>query len=337
MNIRETNSIRRTYRQVANQSPTKTYGLAPTLVILIFIASLISWLFLGTSHANSVGSPIKSGWSGYCLDDYKSKVISGNQVDLWPCNNTAAQDWQVSLTQIKHEGLCLTADSSLKITINSCNQAASQVWLRDATSFINPNLRQCLTAGHNSEDQQLTLTACNNLTTDAKSWSPNINYANYPCTGNQGAMVACYAIKEWVKWTNEPNNHEALLNEYTGGTAYEEWCADFVSYIYKEAGYPFTNGNYGWDENNANNIVNQGFNVDQSSNYIPQPGDVGYFNYNGGHVEIVVVGGKTPTFIYGDSATIDPTTGNGQMEANTITSDGQIGQLIYYMSPSSST
>jgi hypothetical protein len=152
-------------------------------------------------------------------------------------------------------------------------------------------------------------------------------------------MVACYAIKEWVNWTTEPNNHVNLLANYTGGSAftYEEWCADFVSYVYKQAGYPFTNGNYeGWDEDLAPDVINQGF-TQQPSSYVPQPGDVAYFDYPGGHVEIVVVGGKTPTFIYGNSATIDPTTGNGEMAANTITHDPVLGSLQYYMSPNSST
>jgi len=70
-----------------------------------------------------------------------------------------------------------------------------------------------------------------------------------------------------------------------------------------------------------------------NTGYIPKTGDVAYFNYNGGHVEIVVSGGSKPTFVYGNSATIDPTTGNGEMEANTETSDGSLGQLVYYLSP----
>ncbi|MHB1865327.1 MAG: ricin-type beta-trefoil lectin domain protein [Candidatus Saccharimonadales bacterium] len=337
MNIREVRSNRITNSRTDTQ-PVKRVSFGLVLVGLVFIASLVSWIFLGTSHASALGAPIKSGWSGYCLDDYKSKLISGNQVDLWSCNDTSAQDWTVSLTQIMHGGnLCLTAESSTKLTINTCNQSANQVWLRDDTSFINPQLHKCLTAEKSGDDQPLNLTSCSDLTTAAKSWQPNIDFLSYPCSGSQGQVVACNAIKEWIRWTTEPSNHEALLNAYTGGTPYEEWCADFVSYVFKQAGYPFTNGNYaGWDENNANNIVNQGFNV-QPSGYIPKPGDIGYFNYFGGHVEIVIVGGKTPTFIYGNSATIDPTTGNGQMETNTITDDGALGQLQYYMSPTPST
>ena len=76
-----------------------------------------------------------------------------------------------------------------------------------------------------------------------------------------------------------------------------------------------------------------GFSYHNASSYTPRPGDVAYFDYSGGHVEIVVSGGPTPTFVYGDSANIDSSTGNGEMEANTIISDGSMGQVLYYLSP----
>ncbi len=342
--MREVSSIRRKYNRPSelkqpNKSFLKKYRLTSMVAVIVALGGIFSLLFLGISHAGGQSSPIKSGWSGYCLDDYRSKIVEGNQVDLWPCNDSAAQDWQVNLTQIIHNNdMCLTASSDTDITINTCNDGPNQVWLKDDTGYLNPNKGLCLTAENAEEDGQLTLTSCRLLTSNSKSWTANINYGTYPCTGSQGQMVACYAIKEWVKWTSEPNNHEALLNTYTAGAAYEEWCADFVSYVFKEAGYPFSSGNYdGWNENIAGNVVNQGFTVDSSASYLPQTGDVAYFDYLGGHVEIVISGGKTPTFIYSNSEVIDPTTGNGDMAANTITSVPSLGQLEYYMSPNSST
>ena len=115
----------------------------------------------------------------------------------------------------------------------------------------------------------------------------------------------------------------------------EEWCADFVSYIYNISGSPFINGNNApWDENDANQLSDMGFSYhDLNSGYLPSPGDVAFFNYPGGHAEIVISGGKHPTFIYGDSRNIDPATGNGQMESNTTTSVDGLGQLAYYLFP----
>ena len=174
--------------------------------------------------------------------------------------------------------------------------------------------------------------SCSYLSQPYEVWTSDIS----PSCNNlsQGDKVACTAVQEWTRWQSGTPSHETLLNTYTDGAPYEEWCADFVSYIYKEAGYPFTGGETnGWDENIASNIQYQGFTLHQSPGYTPQPGDVAYFDYSGGHVEIVVSGGSKPTFVYGNSATIDPTTGNGEMEANTITSKGSEGQVVYYLSP----
>jgi hypothetical protein len=147
--------------------------------------------------------------------------------------------------------------------------------------------------------------------------------------------VACYAERQWAAWQAGSSNHQALLTDYTDGNSYEEWCADFVSYVYREAGYPFTNGERdGWDEYDADNIQYMGLTMHAASNYTPQPGDIAYFDYPGGHVEIVVAGGPHPTFIYGDSNTIDPTINNGDMNEDSLTSDGAAGQVMYYLSPS---
>jgi len=338
MNIRDVTPRNRNSKQTLKK-PHKEHKGGLVLIGLILLALVLSWTFLGTSHASTESGQIKSGWNGYCLDDYKSKLISGNQVDLWGCNGSSAQDWKVSLTQISREGnLCLTANSKTKITVKTCNQDPTQVWIKDSTSFINPSSGLCLSAPKGGEDQSLSLDTCNNLTSSAKSWSPYIDLLNYQCSGTQGQVVACNAVKEWIKWSNEPNNHLSLLNTYTGGASYEEWCADFVSYVYKESGYPFSNGNYGgWDENNAPDIISQGFTADNNQGYLPKVGDVAFFDYNGGHVEIVVVGGKNPTFVYGNSAVNDPTTGNGDMAVNNITSKANEGSLQYYMTPNSHT
>ena len=338
MNIREVTPRHRNSK-LSEKKPTKERRAGLVLVALVFLAATMSWTLLGTSHASTKSGQIKSGWSGYCLDDYKSKLSSGNQVDLWNCNGSSAQDWNVDLTHISRDGnLCLTADSKTKVTVNTCNQDPSQVWIKDDTSFINPGLGLCLTANKSGQDQSLSLDSCTNLSDSSKSWSPYVDLLNYQCTGSQGQLVACNATKEWIRWTTQSNNQLSLLGAYTGGASYEEWCADFVSYVYKESGYPFTNGNYGgWDENTAPDIVNQGFTIDQQPNYQPKAGDVAYFDYNGGHVEIVVVGGKNPTFIYGDSGTTDPTTGNGDMAANNITQKPGEGSLQFYLSPNSST
>ncbi len=88
---------------------------------------------------------------------------------------------------------------------------------------------------------------------------------------------------------NNPQPGEA----YAGGT-WEPWCADFVSYLYKEAGHPFQNPNTGsWripgiytlrEYLQANNAWHP------EADYHPEPGDIVVYDGGlfGGHTNIVV-------------------------------------------------
>jgi hypothetical protein len=317
-------------------------GFAHRLLLLgvALVVVLAFYKIEGHSVADTT-TIIKSGVSGYCLDDYKNKPDANNKVDSWGCNDTSAQSWSLSGDNIIHNSDCLSVlanatNANMPIVAASCNDAPGQVWLRDSSGYYNPNSGMCLDSP--GSKQQLIISSCSNPITPTQSWTPstpsNKDVEAPSCQGTEGQLVACYAEKEWANWQSGSISHENLLNTYTDGSPYEEWCADFVSYVYKEAGYPFTQAYGGWDENNANNVQDYGFTIHMaSSGYTPKPGDIGFFNYVGGHVEIVISGGETPTFIYGNSATIDPTTGNGQMKANTITNDGSQGELIYYLSP----
>lgn len=337
MHPREINSSR-----IRGRSPTP--GSSKRMVKLFFCLIILAVIFIAVSsfghlHASSRGTLVKSGYDGYCLDNYHDQNITGNQVDIWSCDGGASQDWDVSLTSIAKPGnLCLSANSVTSISLENCNQSGKQVWLEDDNQLYNPHFGLCLTANSSGNGQVLVLESCGLTDKASQEFNPSIDLSDVPCSGSQGQKVACTAVKEWILWQAHPNDRINYLTTITGGAPYEEWCADFVSYIYQQAGYPFSNGNYdNWDENIAGDIVNQGFTVDQSSSYVPQPGDVAYFDYPGGHVEIVIVGGKNPTFIYGDSDTIDPYINNGAMGANDITNQPGLGSVQYYMSPNSST
>lgn len=311
-------------------------GLFTVGVVLVAIFGAIQ---TAHSHASGSAAEIKSGDSGYCLDVRSNNLATGSPVDSWPCNASSAQAWTIYPGRIEHGGnYCLSVANNAQspgspVVIASCEEAPGQVWLKDASGYLNPNSGLCLSLPGGQTGQPLDIADCSKLSSPAESWQPTGNDQSADCQNlTKGERLACYAEKEFTTWQSGSVNHNHLLNQYTDGSPYEEWCADFVSYVYKEAGYPFANGEAdGWDENNANNIVNQGFSIHYPGSYIPKAGDVGYFSYGGGHVEIVVSGGKNPTFIYGNSATIDPSTGNGQMMANTKTADGEFGQLVYYL------
>jgi hypothetical protein len=321
---------------ISTPPPRKRHSSRWASIAALLIIIVMMVFYFSTSHAASTKNAIRSGYSGACLDSYHSGTIAGTPIDTASCNDTPAQNWVTTDTTIKQLGTtsCVTADSSGVVTLRGCDDGAGQVWLRDQDGYFNPDSGKCL--GSAVTGEQLKLSSCNNMSWQGVVWTPDTDAQAPVCGGSQGEVIACNAIKEWTAWEANGSNHESLLTSYTDGTPSEEWCADFVSYVYKESGYPFTNGSAdGWDEDDANQIQYMGFTVHQAGDgYAPKPGDVAFFNYPGGHVEVVVSGGSKPTFVYGDSAQIDPTTGNGQMKANTITGESDEGQIMYYLTPS---
>jgi hypothetical protein len=289
---------------------------------------------------------IRSGLDGFCLDDHHDGNGLNAKVDIYTCNGTKSQYWTTNSDKIEHpDNRCLSVLNDGKqqgdgIVLNTCSNSDAQKWVIDLGGFENPVSGLCLSAPVDKNNTQLTLDTCNNLSEQSESWASdtwddsNGSYPNCQTIVQKGQRVACYAEYQWQTWQEDPSLHKAMLNDYTDGNGYEEWCADFVSYIYREAGNPFENGERdGWDEYNANNIQYMGFTMHSASNYTPQPGDVAFFNYPGGHVEVVVKGGVDPTFIYGDSGTVDPATNDGDMNEDMLTSDGSTGQVTYYLSP----
>ena len=315
-----------------------THRLIPVGIVFIFLFSAIMTLRSVSSRAAALDLSVQSGINGYCLDVHNNSDADNTLVESWVCNKSDAQKWQINPTTIKHgKDKCLSVYKNgtaigENVILASCSEEPGQIWLRDSNGFYNPNSGLCLSMPTEATGHPLIIDSCNKLSEPFEQWHIHTVISCENLT--KGEMVACNAVKEWTMWQSNTSSHSDLLNKYTDGASYEEWCADFVSYVYKESGYPFRHGETSrWDENIANKIQYQGFNYNQLESYTPQAGDVGYFNYGGGHVEIVISGGTKPTFIYGNSASIDPTTGNGQMKANTISSDGSEGSVQYYLSP----
>lgn len=303
------------------------------ILLLVLLVLVLNFRYRA-AHSLAPDKTIRSGLQGVCLDLHHNGASGDVIVDSSGCNRTLAQSWTTTDTAIKRsDNRCVTVGAHDAIIISPCQAEPEQVWLREQQSYYNPATDHCL-AISNRVGKQLTAAICK-LSSPLQQWLVGKDSKAPACGGQEGDKIACETIKEWGAWQAAGSNHEALLTNYTDGTPYEEWCADFISYVYKESGHAFTNGSAdGWDENDSNQIQNMGFTMHPvGSGYVPRAGDVAFFNYPGGHVEIVVSGGAKPTFIYGDSATVDPTTGNGQMKANTITSDDQMGQVVYYLSP----
>lgn len=80
---------------------------------------------------------------------------------------------------------------------------------------------------------------------------------------------------------------------YTTGN-WEPWCADFVSYVYKEAGYPFSNPNSGsWRIPGIYTLRDYFVATGRwraFDSYVPEPGDIVIYDGGvfGGHTNLVI-------------------------------------------------
>jgi hypothetical protein len=318
-----------------------------SLAVAVLLVGAAGFRLAGT-HVSAASPAVQSGLSGYCLDAETAPGASAEAVNTKRCDGSSNEAWTVSGLALRHGAAgCLdvvqaSTAHGAKVVADACSQAPGQVWLRDRSGYLNPNSGLCLSAPAAAPGQQLIIAACA-PGAPGQRWTPVSGGSNRQVLAPadcarlsiKGDKIACYAAQEWSAWQAAAPGHNSLLNSYTDGNGYEEWCADFVSYVYREAGYPLVGGERdGWDEYLAPNVQNAGnFTVHDAASYTPKAGDVAFFDYSGGHVEIVASGGLHPTFIYGDSGTVDPLSGNGDMAANTITDDGAAGQVVYYLSP----
>lgn len=130
------------------------------------------------------------------------------------------------------------------------------------------------------------------------------------------AKVVCLAQAELAIWNAKggpPGGPAEYCKKYINGLGQsggrpdgscEEWCADFTSWIFNQAGYPLQQPN--WRISFVDNIrlvgVAGGKFTFKTTGYTPQPGDIAlHENQGSSHVNIVVaVNGDTVTMIGGD-------------------------------------
>jgi hypothetical protein len=127
------------------------------------------------------------------------------------------------------------------------------------------------------------------------------------CGGGSVVKIAQQELALHLVGTG-PEQNAGPVCKYQGSACGEDWCADFVSWVFNQAGTPFTGGsNGGWRLAAAVGVAdwfkqNGVWTPDGASAPPPQPGDVFYTAANGGHVGIIVaVSGNQVTTIEGNA------------------------------------
>ena len=174
--------------------------------------------------------------------------------------------------------------------------------------------------------------------------------------------IVCLAKGQLALWKSQPNYNApypgftyaatGFLKYTASGNTYEEWCADFASWIYNQAGHPFTGGISGWDLPGVSGIetlAQQGTGFSwhpAGSGYIPQPGDLAIYSTPSNpdfHVNIFIsssggistyIGGdqggnNTPYGAYGSA----PPTPSGSVVSEVTFSGYYSNNIIGYVSP----
>jgi rare lipoprotein A (peptidoglycan hydrolase) len=112
---------------------------------------------LGTAPAMAAGTGQITGLAGKCLDVAAAGTADGTAIQLYDCNGSNAQQWNVgSDGTIRALGKCLDVASSgtadgTKVQLWTCNGTNAQKWtVTAAHDIVNPQADKCLDVADNS-------------------------------------------------------------------------------------------------------------------------------------------------------------------------------------------
>jgi predicted alpha-1,2-mannosidase len=115
--------------------------------------------------------PVTSGVAAdICVDDNASSSTDGTVVQIWGCDSTAAQSWNIATDgTIRTLGKCLDVigggtTAGTKVDLWTCNGGANQQWAPGAnSSLVNPSSGLCLDdpASNTTNGTQLEIWTCN--------------------------------------------------------------------------------------------------------------------------------------------------------------------------------
>lgn len=260
-----------------------------------------SWYYWSSVKASvDYTAPENQGISGggdfasYLRDQYGNALNSDNLLSFFEAYNPVSDGGNPPA----YAALVQSIVNTLSGTSNTTTSSSSSTTNCGSSSTINCNSSSSSTSGLSTVRQ------------------------NVVCIAQQ--QLAIWSSQPGYPW-NGPNTYsETGYLQYSAGN-HEEWCADFASWVYNQAGYPFSGGyNGGWRISYVPNIQalgqqNGNFHWNPSTSYTPKPGDLAIHGAN--HVNIVVsVNGSTITLIGGDQ-------GNGPYPGGSIVSTEVISSV----------
>ncbi|WP_242439048.1 ricin-type beta-trefoil lectin domain protein [Streptomyces sp. CB00455] len=135
---------------------------------------------LTSASSPGIGAVTITGLSGKCLDVAGGATADGTAIQLWPCNESRAQQWKLSGDTVRALDKCLAAQGG-KAVLATCNGGPEQKFVRrpaDKTLY-NAAADACVDVpnGNDADGTDLLVYACNNGTN--QQWTPADNTTTY--------------------------------------------------------------------------------------------------------------------------------------------------------------
>ncbi len=158
-----------------------THIIVP-LIVIIGVVGVGTYVMV-ESRADTVNTGvISSGWAGMCLDDWHDGTGKDHKVDIFKCNQGAAQSWQYNTTA---ETIAIDKDYCIGVNVPagdttianpavelfSCRTTTSglkksyQQWKVEGSTLVNVHTNMCMTAPGTTQPASGTaieLASCSN-------------------------------------------------------------------------------------------------------------------------------------------------------------------------------
>ncbi|MFI8515612.1 ricin-type beta-trefoil lectin domain protein [Streptomyces sp. NPDC085460] len=178
----------------------RTTSRVPLTLAALSLAATSLTLVSGPTAEAAVGRI--TGLGGKCVDVAGANPANGTTVQLYDCNATAAQSWDVNADgTIKALGKCLdvasggTADGT-RVQLWDCNGTAAQQWSVNASrDIVNPQADKCLDATGNSSANGTALQIWSCTGAANQKWTAPSSGTDPVPVGNMA--VAPYLYNGW--------------------------------------------------------------------------------------------------------------------------------------------